>query len=350
MKHSRSSAEADSAHLVTFALFTYNQSQFVEQAARSALAQTYQPLRVILSDDCSSDDTFERLSELARTYQGPHELVVRRNESNLGLCGHVQAVADLADGHVLVVAAGDDYSEPDRVSKLVARYRADPTARLVYSSVRTFHTDEELLRRPGDADRDREPDVITMARYLAGEWFPVAGASASYDICLFRDFAPIPADAIYEDSILLFRALLRGHMVQLPEPLVSYRTHDGQVTNTHTADVRVNLVKRRRLAAAAVRVARQQLDDLLTARNSGYVQSIFRTRLYLLRRYWFYAVQEMAYRWSWPLGIPLFPILFVLRGRAKAALGMREFASIALPESIFLRVLNWRTKQRESAQ
>ncbi len=350
MMNSPSSSETDSAPLVTLALFTYNQSQFVEQAARSALAQTYQPLQVILSDDCSSDDTFERLRGIAGAYQGPHELVVRRNESNLGLCGHVQAVADLAGGRVLVVAAGDDYSEPDRVSKLVDRYRIDPKARLVYSSVRTFHTDEDLLSCNESADSDGKLDVITMARYVAGEWFPVAGASASYDIRLFREFAPIPPDAIYEDSILLFRALLSGDMVRLPEPLVSYRNHDGQVTNTHTADVRVNLVKWRRLAEAAVRVAQQQLDDLLTARNIGYVQSIYRTRAYLLRRYWFYALQEMAYRWPWPLGIPLIPLLFILRGRARASLGMRKLASVVLPASIVLRILNWRTTQRGIAR
>jgi glycosyltransferase involved in cell wall biosynthesis len=37
-----------------------------------AFSQTYSPLEIILSDDCSSDRTFEIMEEMAREYQGPH--------------------------------------------------------------------------------------------------------------------------------------------------------------------------------------------------------------------------------------------------------------------------------------
>ena len=42
------------APLVTFALFAYNQERYVREAVEGAFAQTYQPLEIILSDDCSS--------------------------------------------------------------------------------------------------------------------------------------------------------------------------------------------------------------------------------------------------------------------------------------------------------
>ena len=44
--------------LVTFALFTYNQERYVREAVEGVLAQTYEPLEIIISDDCSTDMTF----------------------------------------------------------------------------------------------------------------------------------------------------------------------------------------------------------------------------------------------------------------------------------------------------
>ena len=50
--------------LVTFALFAYNQEQYIREAIEGAFAQTYQPLEIILSDDCSTDRTFEIMREM----------------------------------------------------------------------------------------------------------------------------------------------------------------------------------------------------------------------------------------------------------------------------------------------
>jgi glycosyltransferase involved in cell wall biosynthesis len=60
--------------LVTFALFAYNQEKYIREAVEGALAQTYEPLEIILSDDCSSDRTFETMREMAATYDGPHQV------------------------------------------------------------------------------------------------------------------------------------------------------------------------------------------------------------------------------------------------------------------------------------
>ena len=67
--------------LVTLALFAYNQEDYVDEAIMAAFAQTYQPLEIILSDDYSSDRTFEVMQEMAREYQGPHEVFVQCNDS-----------------------------------------------------------------------------------------------------------------------------------------------------------------------------------------------------------------------------------------------------------------------------
>src|SRR4051812_14455329 len=73
--------------LVTFVLFSYNQERYIREAVAGALAQTYQPLKIVISDDCSTDRTFEIVREMASAYTGPHKIVLRRNPKNLGADG-----------------------------------------------------------------------------------------------------------------------------------------------------------------------------------------------------------------------------------------------------------------------
>ncbi|MBL0029990.1 MAG: glycosyltransferase family 2 protein [Rhodanobacteraceae bacterium] len=75
-------------------------------------------------------------------------MLVRRNEINLGLSGHVQMIGEIAQGRILVVAAGDDVSQADRVSKLVDRYRADPAASLALFRCSNVSNGRANYRRP----------------------------------------------------------------------------------------------------------------------------------------------------------------------------------------------------------
>ena len=97
--------------LVTFAVFGYNQEKYIREAVESALAQSYEPMEVVLSDDCSTDQTFEIMQEMARSYVGNKIVIARRTHANLGTFLHVVDVANIAKGELLVLAAGDESQE-----------------------------------------------------------------------------------------------------------------------------------------------------------------------------------------------------------------------------------------------
>src|SRR5690554_5258536 len=105
--------------LVTFALFAYNQEKYIREAIEGAFSQTYEPLEIILSDDCSTDRTFEIMQQMAADYEGRHNVILRRSSENRGLGLHIQDVAALAHGRFIVVAAGDDVSLPPRTTTLI---------------------------------------------------------------------------------------------------------------------------------------------------------------------------------------------------------------------------------------
>ena len=102
--------------LATFALFAYNQEAFVGEAVRSALAQTYRPLEIILSDDASSDGTFEIMEAASKDCPADVRLILNRNDRNIGIGNHINKVVSMSGGEILVLAAGDDISLPHRTS------------------------------------------------------------------------------------------------------------------------------------------------------------------------------------------------------------------------------------------
>ena len=59
----------DEQLFVTFVLFAYNQEKYIREAVEGALSQTYGAMEIILSDDRSTDRTFEIMEEVVLNTQ-----------------------------------------------------------------------------------------------------------------------------------------------------------------------------------------------------------------------------------------------------------------------------------------
>lgn len=228
MKQDSSPLKADGFPKVTLALVAYQQKEYVADAIKAALAQTYCPLQIILSDDCSGDPTFEIIQSEARAYSGPHEVVVNRNEHNLGLAGHLNRVAELASGSIIALAAGDDVSSPDRVSHLVEVFRANSAIKAVMSGYTEINSSGDPLR---SVVLPRDFQLFTGLKQIAkaGGWIGM-GATFAYDRQCFFSPGSIPGEIVCEDRLLPFRAALLGQVGFVRKPLVSYRVHDASVS------------------------------------------------------------------------------------------------------------------------
>ena len=100
--------------LLTFSIAAYNQEKFIREAVEGAFSQTYSPLEIVLSDDCSGDSTFSIMEKMAGQYRGPHRIILNRNSVRRSLGGHVNRVVEISRGELIVGAAGDDVSLPQR--------------------------------------------------------------------------------------------------------------------------------------------------------------------------------------------------------------------------------------------
>lgn len=190
----------------------------------AAFAQTYQPLEIILSDDCSGDRTFEIMQEMAAAYDGPHRVMARQNSVNVGTALHLQYAFQESSGELFVVAAGDDVSTCDRVAVLAEAWvSAGCPEGILHSGRETFRDGETVGFVP--AKRSKYSDRV-LEGFARAHWLPAAAPTCAYTRSVFERFAPLIGGSIIEDAPLFLRAALLGRFIAINKPLVRHRVHD----------------------------------------------------------------------------------------------------------------------------
>jgi len=218
--------------LITFALIAYNQENFIREAIEGAFAQTYLPLEIILSDDCSPDRTFEIMQQKAREYRGGHRLVLNRNPRNLGIGGHVNAVTRLATGQLIVAAAGDDISMPTRTEEIAHQYKlSGGTAKSLFSNAVVINEAGERLHLWYTSPPAQEQQ--TLEWMSLNTWSVLTGCTHAWSREVFDLMGPISEQIISEDRIVPFRSALLGKLCYIDKPLVHYRKHGGNASQDY---------------------------------------------------------------------------------------------------------------------
>ena len=120
--------------LVTVAMVTYNSSQYVQTAIDSVLASTYEHFELIISDDCSTDNTWE----LIQSYDDPR-IVTNRNTKNLQEYPNRYKCIQKAKGDYLIFIDGDDYIYPHGLSHYINGALLDKDAAMVISHIENDH-------------------------------------------------------------------------------------------------------------------------------------------------------------------------------------------------------------------
>jgi glycosyltransferase involved in cell wall biosynthesis len=210
--------------LVTFAVFAYNQEKYVREAVKGAFSQTYQPLEIVLSDDCSTDRTFEIMEQMAAAYQGPHTVRVRRNEVNLGTAAHFSIVAVGSTADLFIVAAGDDISKPERTERLVLKWlQSNKASGIFHSNMLRFFDGHG----PDTAIPTRPRKILTKDQAKAaireGGSFFLFAPSFMYTRDFLIAFPPLLGGSIVEDGPMIYRCAMVADFTYVDEYLVYVR-------------------------------------------------------------------------------------------------------------------------------
>ena len=260
---------------VSMLLIAYQQQHTIARAIRGALAQTYSPLEIVISDDASSDGTFAAMQATVASYNGPHRIVLNRNPHNLGIGAHLSHLVGLSTGELLFVAAGDDVSLPHRCKTVVHAWLAHARRPDLIASALVDMDDAGGLHAP------IVPSELQRYRSVK-DWLDeppfVVGAAQAWTRRLFDRFGPLPAGVVAEDLIMVFRAIGSGGAITLPEALVGYGRGgiSRRLRNLNAQDVTARVLKNNRHALVE---HEQLLQDARTMGQLDAVQTAFDAKL-----------------------------------------------------------------------
>ena len=103
-------------NLVSVCIITYNSSKTIVETLDSIFSQTYSNLELIISDDCSKDDTVEICNEWIRNNgQRFIRCLVISSKKNTGTTANCNRAFKAAKGSWIKLIAGDDLMIPDAV-------------------------------------------------------------------------------------------------------------------------------------------------------------------------------------------------------------------------------------------
>ncbi len=211
--------------LVTICMPAYNYGHFIEQAVRSAFAQDYRPLDLVVVDDGSTDDTLAVLTRLKSESPIPMEVV---KGDHKGVSAAMNLALKHAKGEWLCMLHADDWARADRVSKQVAA--AGPSDVLVHSEY--VSVDPEGRPTAYDSSTDLPPvhgDALRKLVLLEGDIRSMTmmfRRSALVEVGAFDESLPV------EDWQSALRLAKRGSIAHVNEQLVFRRVHATSVSFT----------------------------------------------------------------------------------------------------------------------
>mgnify|MGYP003293160590 FL=1 len=106
----------------------YNCAKYLEEAVNSVLSQTWQDWELLIIDDCSRDNTYACMQEIAKQDQ---RIRIFQNSRNLGAAGTRNFGIRQAKGQWIAFLDSDDLWHPEKLTKQMAVAKRDPDRKSV---------------------------------------------------------------------------------------------------------------------------------------------------------------------------------------------------------------------------
>ena len=200
---------------VSIAMATYNGGKYLREQLDSFLAQTRLPDELVITDDCSSDDTQAIIETFAAL--APFEVRWARNEENLGYTGNFNKALMKSTGDLVFLSDQDDVWFPEKLERM-ERCALDDLEALVVMN--------DAALTDGDLNDTGLTKLGQIASAGMSESSFVMGCCAAVrrellDLCL-----PIPAGYQGHDNWIVKMAEGMGRKRVFAYVLQWYRRHD----------------------------------------------------------------------------------------------------------------------------
>jgi hypothetical protein len=222
--------------LVSVIIPVYNAAAYVESALGSIMMQTYQNLEILVFNDGSTDNSAKIVAALAAR---DSRIVFHDSSINYGYVKHLNKGLVEARGKYIARMDADDIALPERIARQVAYLEA-------HDEIGACGSWFNIVGRPDIVEKPASTPVAMRYSILANS--PMAHPTVVMRADVLREHR-LCYDSTYmpaEDYQLWYRISQVSQLANVPEVLLSYRHHAGQISS-HKTDLQRACADRTRL-------------------------------------------------------------------------------------------------------
>lgn len=219
--------------MISVCIASYNGELFIKEQIASILSQLDDKDELIISDDCSSDNTTNIISSF-----GDSRIILIKNDKRKGVIKNFETAISQAKGEYIFIADQDDIWLPNKVEISINKIKQieanNPNKPvLIFSDAKVVDKNLNIiipsifLHTKQNPDTFGNPDILCVANRILG--CTMVFNKKTKDICL-----PIQNDAIMHDWwIALSVAKHKGIIKPIPESIILYRQHNNNLIGSN---------------------------------------------------------------------------------------------------------------------
>jgi Glycosyltransferases involved in cell wall biogenesis len=223
---------------VDVVVISFNHNDFIGECLDAILNQKVTfSIKVILSDDCSSDDSPQIIKDYVDKY--PTKIQAFFQKENLGPISNFQFAINQCQGDYIAICEGDDYwTDPLKLQKQIDYLENHPDVIATFHNAAVVdHFGNKLYSYCSYSSTHQVSDESVIL--IGGGLFPTASL-------VFRNIfknSPLKGIDKYKsgDRALIYELLLNGKIVYLNELMSAYRVHDQGIFSSSISDKQKSL-------------------------------------------------------------------------------------------------------------
>ena len=227
--------------LVSIIVVTYNSSKYVLETLESVRKQTYQNIELIITDDCSLDNTLEICNDWIEDNKKRFvRTKVISSKQNTGIPANCNRGVRNSEGQWVKLIAGDDMLLKSCIEDNVEYVYENPSAKFVVSDLLEINDEGFFFdNRKAKIEKDNRLKFFFNAetaekQLKAYSRWPVFLNAPTFfiDKKLLTDINFFDAEyRVFEDMPLIYRITSKGVRVYfMNKPTVKYRIHDKAIS------------------------------------------------------------------------------------------------------------------------
>lgn len=213
-------------------LATYNGDKFLKEQIDSILNQTYQDIRLVISDDMSRDST----RDIIRAYEKKDKRVeVHLQKENLGYIKNFEYLLKQVKNNIYMLSDQDDVWLPDKIEQSYLEMQKE-NADLVFGDLRVVNEKLETIYESfGDFMKlNRKISKCFGTQEMNYLYNCVTGCTILSKKKYIDSILPLPNKSKYvaHDHWIALAVGKQGKLVYMPECHILYRQHENNEIGT----------------------------------------------------------------------------------------------------------------------